>query len=86
MKFDYGVIHFYKNSEYAKCLELLCECGHKVSGHTFNTYTGMSYKSGGITVGRCGLCDCQKFRPTKRAGGFAAGRVKNKGSVKAANR
>lgn len=31
----------------------------------------------------CPFCDC---KPTKRASGFAAGRAKNKGSVKAANR
>ena len=62
MKVAYGTIHFYKSSEYSKCLDLMCSCGHKVSRHHFNTYTGMSYRSGYITVGSCiSACSCKKF-------------------------
>jgi len=61
MKIDRGVIRFYKNSEYSKCLKLLCSCGHPVSSHGYNTYSGMNYKSGNITVGSCLFCSCDKF-------------------------
>lgn len=67
MKIEYGTIRFYKNSELTKCLGLLCGCGHKVSSHGHNVYSGMSYKSGNITVGSCCFCDCQTFRPTPHA-------------------
>lgn len=73
-----------EHNEFGQCLKAVCpDCHQEIrqleAMHSWNVLVCQCPKEWSFVIQAVGI-------PTMRAGGFAARRVKNKGSVKAANR